>query len=204
MKILCIGRNYVAHIEELNHEKPTEPVFFMKPDTALLRNNAPFYLPAFSSEVHYETELVLRIGKMGKAINRKFAYRYIEAVGLGFDFTARDLQNKLKDKGLPWEASKAFDNSAAISPVFVSYDELKDKDDIVFSMKKNGNVVQEGHSKNMIFKFDEIIAYLSQFVTLRTGDLIFTGTPKGVGKLEQGDLLDAYLGDKKMLETEIR
>ena len=204
MKIICIGRNYVAHIEELQHEKPEKPVFFMKPDTALLRNNEPFYLPAFSNNVHYETELVLRIGKMGKAISQKFAHRYIEAIGVGFDFTARDLQNELKDKGLPWEASKAFDHSAAISPVFVPYENLKSKQDIVFSLKKNGETVQEGHSANMIFSFDEIIAYVSKFITLRTGDLIFTGTPKGVGRLEAGDLLEAYLEGEKILETEIR
>lgn len=204
MKIIAIGRNYINHAKELKNAVPTEPVFFMKPETALLRNNQPFYLPDFSEEIHYETEIVLRIGKVGKAIPEKFALSHIDAIGIGYDFTARDLQNKLKAKGLPWEAAKAFDYSAAISPEFIPLDAFPDLKNIHFSMKKNGQIVQQGNTKDLIFPFEKIIAYVSRFVTFKTGDLIYTGTPEGVGKVSEGDILEAFIEDKLMLETEIK
>ncbi len=204
MKIIAIGRNYINHAKELKNEVPTEPVFFMKPETALLRNNQPFYLPDFSEEIHYETEIVLRIGKVGKAIPEKFALSHIDAIGIGYDFTARDLQNKLKAKGLPWEAAKAFDYSAAISPEFIPIDVFPDLKNINFSMKKNGQIAQQGNTNDLIFSFEKIIAYVSRFVSLKTGDLIYTGTPEGVGKVSEGDILEAYIEDNLMLETEIK
>ncbi len=206
MKIICIGRNYVEHAKELNNDVPEEPVFFIKPDTALLRNNSPFFLPPdnFLGEIHYEVELVLKINKAGKSIPEKFASTYYDSIGIGIDFTARQLQAELKKKGLPWEKAKAFDYSAPISMEFVPVEELNQNGGINFSLKKNGETVQQGNTQNMIFSFDKIIAYVSKYITLRTGDLIFTGTPKGVGKIEKGDLLQAYIEDKLMLETEIK
>ncbi len=204
MKIIAIGRNYINHAKELKNAIPAEPVFFMKPETALLRNNQPFYLPDFSEEIHYETEIVLRIGKVGKAIPEKFALSHIDGIGIGFDFTARDLQNKLKAKGLPWEAAKAFDYSAAISPSFLPPEDFSDLKNISFKMKKNGEMVQQGNTKDLIFSFEKIIAFVSQFVSFKTGDLIYTGTPEGVGKVNEGDILQASIGDKLMLETEIK
>ncbi len=204
MKIIAIGRNYINHAKELKNTVPTEPIFFMKPETALLRNNQPFYLPDFSEEIHYETEIVLRIGKIGKAISEKFALSHIDGIGIGFDFTARDLQNKLKAKGLPWEAAKAFDYSAGINMEFLPPESFPDLKNISFSMKKNGSLAQQGNTKDLIFPFEKIIAYISRFVSLKTGDLIFTGTPEGVGKIREGDILEAYIGDKLMLETEIK
>lgn len=188
MKIFCIGRNYQAHARELKNEVPSKPVFFMKPDTALLQNNQPFYIPDFSENVHYEVELVYRISRVGKNIDEKFASRYYNAVALGVDFTARDLQDEAKSKGLPWEIAKAFDNSAVLSR-FISLDQLKNQQNIEFSLEKNGQIVQHGFSADMMFSIDTLIAYLSRFFTLKIGDLIYTGTPEGVGKVSIGDLL---------------
>lgn len=197
MKIFCIGRNYVEHAHELKNEIPSEPVFFMKPDTALLQNNNPFYLPDFSANVHYEIELVYKICRVGKNIDQKFAHRYYKEIALGIDFTARDLQDKAKSKGLPWEIAKAFDNSAVLSP-FIPIDNLKNKEDVAFSLEKNGQIVQSGQSINMIFKIDELIAYLSKFFTLKIGDLIYTGTPAGVGQVKINDELTGRLeGEEK-------
>ncbi|MGM0648394.1 MAG: fumarylacetoacetate hydrolase family protein [Bacteroidota bacterium] len=201
MKIICIGRNYELHAKEFNHAVPQKPVFFLKPDSALLRRNRPFFYPAFSQEIHYELELVIRIDKVGKHIAKKFASSYYSEVALGIDFTARDLQRESKDKGLPWEISKAFDNSAAISP-FVPLSDLKHP--LQFSLFQNGKQVQQGNIEDMIFSFDQLIAYVSQFMTLKTGDLLYTGTPAGVGPVAIGDHLQAYLHDKKMLWCDIK
>lgn len=202
MKIIAIGRNYTEHIEELNNEKPSEPVIFMKPDTALLRNDQPFYYPDFSDDIHYEVELLLKINKEGKFIQQKFAHKYYDEIGIGIDFTARDLQTKLKEKGLPWEKAKGFNGSAPISQ-FVDKSKFE-MGNINFSLKKNGTVQQRGNSSLMLYSFDEIIAYVSQFFTLKKGDIIFTGTPKGVGPISAGDHLEAYIEDEKMLNVEIK
>lgn len=203
MKIICIGRNYAEHARELKNAVPEEPVFFLKPDTALLIRNRPFFYPEFTSDLHYECEIVLRIHKLGKHISEKFAHTYFDAIALGIDFTARDQQQKAKEKGLPWEKAKAFDYSAPVSP-FIPKSEFPDLDNIAFSLKKNGITVQDGNSRDMIFNFSTIISYVSKFITLRTGDYIFTGTPAGVGPVQPGDLLEAYLGDKKMLHCRIK
>jgi len=204
MKIICIGRNYVEHARELNSPLPENPVFFLKPDTALVIRNRPFYYPDFSNDIHYETELVLKICKVGKSIPEKYAQDYYNQIGLGFDFTARDLQQKCKEKGLPWEIAKGFDYSAPISPEFILKENLPDLKNISFHLELNGKRVQEGHSGEMIFSFEKIIAYVSQFMTLRTGDLIFTGTPAGVGPVKIGDKLEAYLEDRKMIICHIK
>ena len=203
MKIICIGRNYADHAKEMQSTIPTEPVIFMKPDTALLRNNEDFYIPEFSDEVHYELEIVIRINKVGKYIAKEFAYRYYNEIGLGIDFTARDLQRKFKEKGLPWEKAKAFDHSAAISPVFVDKNNL-DLLNIDFQLLKNGKIVQKGNSKDMIFSIDEIISEVSKFFTLKIGDLIFSGTPSGVGKINEGDHLEGFMNDKKLIDINIK
>ncbi len=200
MKIICIGRNYVAHAQELNNEVPEEPVFFMKPDSALLRNNHPFYIPEWTNEVHHEVELVLRINRLGKNIEKRFAHRYFDEIGLGIDFTARDIQNKLKEKGLPWEKAKAFDSAAVISNKFFPSKLFTDKDAIRFRLDVNGKTVQNGDSSLMIFGFDEIISHVSKYVTLKIGDLIYTGTPSGVSKVNAGDLLEGYLEENRMFE----
>jgi 2-keto-4-pentenoate hydratase/2-oxohepta-3-ene-1,7-dioic acid hydratase in catechol pathway len=199
MKIICIGFNYVKHTEELKSDIPQKPIFFLKPDSAILRNNNPFYLPDFSKEIHHEVEIVLKINRLGKNIASKFAYRYFEEIGIGIDFTARDLQNECKAKGLPWEISKVFDYSAAIGKFFKK-DVFNDLKNIHFNLSLNGNIVQKGCTADMIFGFDEIIAYVSQFMTLRTGDLIYTGTPAGVGSVKIGDRLQAYIEEKLMLD----
>jgi len=199
MKIICIGRNYVEHARELNNPLPEKPVFFLKPDTALVIRNRPFYYPDFSTEIHYETELVLKICKVGKSIPEKFAHDYYDQIGLGFDFTARDLQQKCKEKGLPWEIAKGFDYSAPISQEFIPIESIPDLKNISFHLELNGNKVQEGNSGEMIFSFEKIIAYVSKFMTLHTGDLIFTGTPAGVGPVKIGDKLEAFLEDKLLL-----
>ncbi len=201
MKIICIGRNYAEHAKELNNDVPESPVFFLKPDTALLRDGAPFYLPDFSQEVHHEVELVLRISRTGKAVEKAFARRYYDAVGIGIDFTARDLQRECKKKGLPWEVAKAFDGSAPIGG-FLPLNELPDP--ILFRLDINGRTVQQGSTDDLIFPFDELIAYVSRFITLRTGDLLFTGTPAGVGPVQRGDRLQAYLGDRLLLDFEVK
>ena len=203
MKIICIGRNYADHAKEMQSSVPTEPVVFMKPDTALLRNNEDFYIPEFSEEVHYEIEIVVRINKVGKYIAKEFAHRYYDEIGLGIDFTARDLQRKFKEKGLPWEKAKAFDHSAAISPVFLEKNNL-DLQNIDFQLLKNGEIVQKGNSKDMIFSIDEIISHVSKFFTLKIGDLIFTGTPAGVGKINEGDRLEGFLNNQKLPDINIK
>jgi len=204
MKIICIGRNYVDHAKELNNPVPENPVFFLKPDTALLRRNRPFYYPDFSEDIHYECELVVKINKLGKNIQKKFAHTYYDEIGIGIDFTARDLQARSKAKGLPWEIAKAFDSSAPLSMEFIKKDEFQDIKSILFHLDKNGETVQKGSSADMIFDIDELIAYLSKFFTLKTGDLIFTGTPAGVGPVQIGDKIEAYVGDRLMLECNIK
>jgi 2-keto-4-pentenoate hydratase/2-oxohepta-3-ene-1,7-dioic acid hydratase in catechol pathway len=203
MKILAIGRNYVEHIKELNNERPDEPVIFTKPDTALVRNNQPFYFPEFSTDIHYEVELVLRLCKMGKNINEKFAHTYYDAIGIGIDFTARDIQTKAKNKGLPWALAKGFDGSAPVSE-FLQLSDFKDINNINFSLKVDGQVKQQGNSSLMLFSFNQIISYISKFITLRSGDLIFTGTPKGVGPIKIGNKLEGYIENKKLLNVEIK
>jgi acylpyruvate hydrolase len=204
MRIFAIGRNYAEHIQELNNERPDEPIIFTKPDTAILRSNAPFYYPSFSSDIHHEVELVLRICKEGKNIEEKFASKYYDAVGIGIDFTARDIQSKLKAKGLPWDIAKGFNGSAPISDTFIAIDQFPDKKAINFKLEVNGELKQTGNTSLLLFSFDYIISYLSKFFTLRTGDLIFTGTPKGVGPVVTGDKLTAYIEDEKLLEFEVK
>lgn len=202
MKIICIGRNYGEHAKELGNEIPEDPVIFMKPDTAILKKGSDFYIPEFSDDVHYELEVVLKISKGGKYIQKENAGKHFDEIGLGIDFTARDLQSKLKGKGLPWELAKGFDGSAVISD-FVSKENY-DLQNLNFSLTKNNDKVQDGNTSEMIFSFDDIIAFASQYFTLRVGDLIFTGTPKGVGKVSENDLLEAYLEDKKLFSLKIQ
>lgn len=204
MRIFAVGRNYAEHIKELNNERPDEPVIFTKPDTALLRNGAPFYYPEFSKDIHHEVELVLRISKDGKNIEEKFAGRYFDSIGVGIDFTARDLQQKAKEKGLPWDIAKGFNGSAPISEKFIPVAEFRNLKDINFSLTINGGIRQNGNTSLMIFSFEYVISYLSKFFTLRTGDLIFTGTPKGVGSVQTGDTLSAYIENEKLLEFEVK
>jgi len=192
MKFICIGRNYAEHAKELNNAVPTEPVIFFKPETALLIGKQPFFYPEFSKDIHYECEIVVRVNRLGKNIQKQFANRYYDEVGLGIDFTARDLQNHLKEKGLPWEKAKGFDGSAVLGK-FVKVDSLKNKENIEFQLLKNGSIVQSGFSKDMIFDIDAIIEHVSQFVTLKIGDVIFTGTPAGVGPIAVGDKLEGLL-----------
>jgi acylpyruvate hydrolase len=199
MKIICIGRNYLKHARELEHDIPSEPVFFMKPDSSLLLDNRHFYIPGFSNEIHYEVELVIRINRLGKTIEARYAHRYYDEIGLGVDFTARDLQRQLIEKGLPWEKSKAFD-SAAVLGRFIRKEELGDLSRIEFSLLKNGELVQLGNSCDMIFSVDTIIEYVSQFVTLKIGDLIYTGTPAGVGPVKINDQLEGFIGERKMFD----
>ena len=203
MKIICIGRNYLAHIKELDNDLPTEPLFFMKPETALLPEGEPFPYPDFSEEIHYETELVLRICKTGRRIDEKCASDYYDAIAVGIDFTARDLQRDCKAKGHPWEKAKVFDGSASVGK-FKRISELKNSDDIAFGMKLNGKWVQQGHSRDMIFSFDRLVAHVSHFVTLEEGDYIFTGTPQGVGEVHVGDTMELFLEDEPMLKVEVR
>ncbi len=204
MKIICIGRNYHAHVSELNNKIPDEPVFFMKPDSSLLRKNDPLFLPDWTKEIHHEIELVIKICRLGKNIEKRFASRYYQEIGLGIDFTARDIQKELKEKGLPWEKAKAFDGSAALGSSFISMESLPDRNNINFSLNINSRQVQNGHSGLMIFSFEEIISYVSQFMTLKTGDLIYTGTPAGVGPVRIGDHLEGYLENRKLLDLKIK
>jgi acylpyruvate hydrolase len=204
MRIFAIGRNYVEHIKELNNEKPDEPVIFTKPDTAVLKNNSPFFYPDFSKDIHHEVELVLRISKEGKNIQEKFASKYYDGIGVGIDFTARDLQQKAKEKGLPWDIAKGFNGSAPVSDKFLPVGSFADLRNINFSLNINGELKQQGNTSLMLFGFDYIISYLSKFFTLRTGDLIYTGTPKGVGPVKIGDKLSAYIEDEKLLEFEVK
>lgn len=201
MKIICVGRNYGEHAKELGNEIPEDPVIFMKPDTAILKKGSDFYMPEFSNDIHYELEVVLKISKGGKYILKENANKHYEEIGLGLDFTARDLQSKLKEKGLPWELAKGFDGSAVVSD-FVSKENY-DLQNLNFYLMKNGEKVQDGNTQEMLFSPDEIIAFASQYFTLRVGDLIFTGTPKGVGKISENDILDAYLDSKKLFSLKI-
>jgi 2-keto-4-pentenoate hydratase/2-oxohepta-3-ene-1,7-dioic acid hydratase in catechol pathway len=199
MKIICIGRNYSEHAKELKNEIPTEPVFFMKPDTALLKDGEPFYYPDITKDLHHEIEIVIKINKVGKHIEEQFAHKYYNEIGLGIDFTARDLQTECKVKGLPWEKAKAFDNSAPIGK-FISKDKLGDLSAIDFELKINGESRQVGNTKDLLFNFDKIISYVSKFVTLKVGDLIYTGTPSGVGAVNIGDKLQGYIKGDLFLE----
>ncbi len=204
MKIICIGRNYAAHAEELKNEVPKEPVVFLKPETALLPKKHPFFYPDHTNDLHFEVELVVRISRLGKHIDEKFAKKYYQEIGIGIDFTARDVQQICKEKGLPWEKAKGFDHSAPVGKKFIPIKNFADPKSIKFSLQKNGEIVQSGDSALMLFSIDQIIAYVSQFYTLKIGDLIFTGTPSGVGPVEKRDVLDAYIGDEKLLHVAIK
>lgn len=203
MKIICIGKNYLNHIRELDRKQPSEPVFFMKPDSSIIIRNRPFFLPDFSEEIHYEAELIFRICKVGKCIQPKFAHTYYDAIGLGIDFTARDLQRKCVADGNPWEIAKAFDGSAVISK-FVEKEHFTELTNLDFRLMLNDNCVQHGNSKDMLFSIDEIISYVSRFMTLKTGDIIFTGTPEGVGKVAINDRLQGFIGEEKFLDFKIK
>lgn len=202
MKILCVGRNYSEHAKELGNAVPENPVIFSKPDTALLRNGEPFYIPGFSNDVHHEIELVIKINKVGKKIQEKFARNYFSEIGLGIDFTARDKQNELKSKGLPWELAKAFDGSAPIGN-FINIENINLKN-IDFSLQKNGQLVQQGNTSQMIFSFEQIVSFVSQYFTLKVGDLIYTGTPAGVGQVNIGDHLEGFIGSESMLICDVK
>lgn len=203
MKIIAIGRNYAAHAKELNNAVPTKPIIFLKPDTAILKDNKPFYIPDFSSDIHYELEVVLKVCKEGKHIAEKFAANYYDEVGLGIDFTARDIQSEHKEKGLPWELAKAFDHSAAISN-FLPKTQFADLYQLQFELQINKEIRQNGHTSNLLFSFEKIIAFVSQYITLKKGDLIFTGTPEGVGQVKQGDQLEAWLEGEQLLNFTIK
>ena len=203
MKIICIGRNYTDHIEELANERPEDPVIFLKPDTSLVLKNQPFFIPPFSDDVHYEVEVLVRINRIGKHIQQKFSYKYYDEIGLGIDFTARDLQAKLKGKGLPWEKAKAFDGAAVVGD-WVNKSELPHIDELQFEMTKNGTVVQQSSSALMLWKVDELIAYVSQFFTLKIGDIIFTGTPAGVGPVVENDVLEGYLEGHQLFSIKVK
>ena len=204
MKIICIGRNYTEHIAELKNERPQEPVIFMKPDSAILLKKMPFFIPPFSEDVHFEVELLVRINKIGKHIQQKFAHKYYDEIGLGIDFTARDLQQKLKEKGLPWEKAKAFDGSAVIGEKWLPKSHFKDLNDISFSLEKNREVVQRGTTSHMLWKIDEIIEYISQYFTLKIGDVIFTGTPAGVGPVAINDTLTGFIEDNQIFSIQVK
>ncbi len=203
MKIICVGRNYAAHIEELDNEKPKDPVLFLKSDTAILLKKQPFFIPEFSNEIHHEVELLVKIKKIGKHINKKFAHKYYDEIGLGIDFTARDLQIQLKEKGLPWEKAKGFDGSAVISK-FIPKNTFTNLEEINFSLKKNDNVVQKGNTALMLWKIDELIEYISKYFTLKIGDVIFTGTPAGVSRVNPNDILKGYIEDLEMFSIKIK
>jgi len=203
MKIICIGRNYVDHAKELKNPVPTEPVFFLKPDSSLLRRNRPFFYPDFSKDIHYEAEIVVHICKVGKNISKEFAHTYFDKIAIGLDLTARDLQTDLKKKGLPWTKAKGFDNAAPISP-FVSLSDFTDINNINFHLVMNGERVQKGNTGEMVFSVDDLIVYLSKFMTLKTGDLIFTGTPAGVGPINIGDYFEAFIEGNKMMHVRIK
>lgn len=203
MKIICVGRNYVAHIEELENERPESPVLFLKPDTAVLPPKQAFYIPDFTKDLHYEVEVLVKINRVGKHIDAKFAHKYYNEIGLGIDFTARDIQQKMKEKGLPWEKAKAFDNSAVVGE-FVNKENFLSMDEIPFSLQKNGETVQEGNTSHMLWKIDALIAYISTYFSLKTGDIIFTGTPAGVGQVVDGDNLEGFINDRSMFTVDIR
>jgi len=203
MKIICVGRNYSEHIEELGNARPDTPVIFLKPDTALLQVGQPFYIPDFSSEIHYEVEVLVKVNRVGKHIDKKFAHKYYEEIGLGIDFTARDLQEDLKSKGLPWERAKAFDGSAVVG-TWISKKNFDDLQHLNFSLMRNGSSVQMGNTAQMLWKIDELIEYISKYFTLKTGDIIFTGTPSGVGRVETGDELTGFIEDNEMFKLTIK
>ncbi|WP_445954923.1 fumarylacetoacetate hydrolase family protein [Yeosuana sp.] len=203
MKLICIGRNYTEHIKELENEKPTDPVVFLKPDTAILLKKQPFFIPDFSDDVHHEVEILVKIKKVGKHIDKKFAHKYYNEIGLGIDFTARDLQSQLKAKGLPWEKAKAFDGAAVIGD-WMSVKDIKDVNAINFSLYKNDSIVQQGNTSHMLWKIDELIEYVSKYFTLKIGDIIFTGTPAGVGKVIANDKLKGLIEDKQMFSITVK
>lgn len=203
MKIICIGRNYTDHIAELENEKPSDPVVFLKPDTSILLKKQPFFIPDFSNDVHHEVEVLIRINRIGKYIDKKFAHKYYEEIGLGIDFTARDLQSQLKSKGLPWEKAKSFDGAAVVGN-WVSKEEFENLNDLNFHLEKNGDKVQIGNTSHMLWKIDEIIAYVSKYFTLKIGDIIFTGTPAGVSKVEANDELVGYLENKQLFSIRVK
>lgn len=203
MKIICIGRNYVDHISELNNERPEEPVVFMKPDTSVLLNKFPFVIPEFTNDVHHEVEILVKISKVGKYIDAKFAHKYYDEIGLGIDFTARDLQSQLKEKGLPWEKAKAFDGSAVIGD-FLSKKKFSSLENINFELRNNSHPVQKGNTSMMLWKIDELIAYVSQFFTLKKGDVIFTGTPAGVAKVNPDDVLEGFIEDEQLFKIQVK
>lgn len=203
MKIICIGRNYSDHIKELSNERPVNPVVFLKPDSSIISKNQDFIIPTFSNDIHHEVEIILKIKKVGKHIERSFANKYYDELGLGIDFTARDLQFKLKEKGHPWEKSKAFDNSCMVGE-FIKKEKLEDLNNINFSLEKNNQIVQKGNSSEMLWSFDELIEYVSQYFTLKIGDLIFTGTPSGVSKVNRGDLLEGFIETQKMFSLKVK
>lgn len=204
MKIICVGRNYTDHISELKNEKPQEPVLFQKPDTSILLKKQPFFIPDFSDDVQYEVEVLVKINKIGKHIQPKFAHKYYDEVGLGIDFTARDLQQKLKEKGLPWEKAKAFDGAAVVGRKWLKTSELGDVNKLDFRLEKNEGTVQSGNTADMLWKIDELIAYISTYFTLKIGDIIFTGTPAGVGKVSPDDRLEGFLEDQKMFSIKVK
>tara|TARA_R110002051_G_scaffold13435_1_gene44796 strand:- start:15678 stop:16289 length:612 start_codon:yes stop_codon:yes gene_type:complete len=203
MKLICIGRNYAKHIEELNNERPEHPVVFLKPDSAILLKQHPFVIPEFSQDVHYEVEVLVKIKKLGKYIDPKFAHTYYDEIGLGIDFTARDLQSQLKAKGLPWEKAKAFDGAAVVGN-WISKTEVSSVDAIEFTLEKNGEVVQDGNTAHMLWKIDELISYVSQYFTLKIGDIIFTGTPAGVGPVAINDKLKGFIGQKELFSIQVK
>ncbi len=203
MKIICIGRNYIDHIKELSNQKPMNPVVFLKPDSSVIAKNQNFIIPSFSNEIQHEVELVVKINKVGKHIDKSFSHKYYDEIGLGIDFTARDIQSNLKEKGHPWEKSKAFDNSCMVGN-FLKKEKLEDISKIEFSLKKNNEIVQSGCSNDMLWKIDELISYVSQYFTLKIGDLIFTGTPSGVSKVESGDILEGYISSIKMFTLKVK
>ncbi|WP_309641813.1 fumarylacetoacetate hydrolase family protein [Flavobacterium sp.] len=203
MKLICIGRNYAKHIEELQNERPDEPVVFLKPDSAILLKQHPFVIPEFSSDIHHEIELIVKINKVGKYIEPKFAHKYYDAISVGIDFTARDLQQKLKDKGLPWEKAKAFDGSAVIGD-FISKKVFSSLESINFELTNNGKTVQKGNSGLMLWKIDELIAHVSQYFTLKIGDIIFTGTPEGVAVVKPNDILEGFIENKKLFRINVK
>jgi 2-keto-4-pentenoate hydratase/2-oxohepta-3-ene-1,7-dioic acid hydratase in catechol pathway len=203
MKIICIGRNYTKHIEELQNERPDEPVVFLKPDSAILLKQHPFVIPEFSDDIHHEVEILVRINKVGKYIDTKFASNYYDEIGLGIDFTARDLQAKLKEKGLPWEKAKAFDGSAVIGN-FLSKNDFQSTENINFELMNNGISVQKSNTSFMLWKIDELISYVSQFFTLKIGDILFTGTPEGVAKVKPNDILEGFIEDKKLFRIQVK
>ena len=203
MKIICVGRNYVEHIKELNNEAPKDPVLFLKPDTAILLKKQPFFIPEFSNEVHHEVEILVKINRIGKHIDRIFAHKYYDEIGLGIDFTARDLQSILKEKGLPWEKAKAFDGAAVVGS-FLSKSDFKDINDINFRLEKNDEVQQRGNTSSMLWKIDTLIEYISKYFTLKIGDIIFTGTPSGVAKVDSNDILKGFIEEKEVFSIKIK